>query len=123
MEINGSPMYRVTIRFSVWNIRGLNSPIKQKEVKYFIDSNNHVLVAILETKVREANVDRVRHNYFGEWNFVNNNDLNLRGRIWVAWDHTKIDVRIFCKLEQVIHCEVILKGNSCKCFCFICLWF
>lgn len=49
------------------------------------------MVVILETKVREANVDKVSKNCFSDWSFANNiypkknsannNNLNPRGHI------------------------------------------
>lgn len=71
-------------RFCAWNIRGLNSPIKPKEVKNNINSSNMVLMAILQTKIREANIENFSKNSFGDWTFVNNHDLNPRGCIWVV---------------------------------------
>lgn len=58
----------------------MNSSIKQKEVRNYITSNKLILVTILETKVTEANVDKVSKNCLGDWNVANNNDLNLRVR-------------------------------------------
>lgn len=58
------PLILLMIRFGAWNIRVLNSLIKRKKVKYFINSNNLVLMAILETRVREANMDRVRQLFW-----------------------------------------------------------
>lgn len=102
--------------FGVWNIRGLNSPIKQKEVKHLIVNNNLVLVAILETKFRDENIDKVTKFIFGEWVFTNNNDLNPKGRIWVAWNQSRVNVRVTRKLEQVVHWEVTLNNSSTKSF-------
>lgn len=71
-------------RFDAWNITVLNSSTKQKEIKNYIISSNMVLVAVLKTKVREANIEKMSKNCFGDWTFVNNNDLNHKGGIWVA---------------------------------------
>lgn len=60
----------ITINFSMmnlafWNIRGLNSPIKPKEVKNFITTNKICFVCILETKVKERNISNISRNTFG----------------------------------------------------------
>lgn len=72
-------------------------------MKHLIVNNNLVLVAILETKVRDENIDKVTKFIFGEWVFTNNNDLNPKGRIWVAWNQSRVNVRVTRKLEQVVH--------------------
>lgn len=74
--------------FGAWNIRGLNSSLKQKEVKHFIAINKLVLVGNLGTKVRDGEISKVSKSVFGDgiwnWNFVHNNNLNPRGCVWVA---------------------------------------
>lgn len=35
---------------ATWNIRGLNSPLKQKKIKYLIKPNKISIIGILETK-------------------------------------------------------------------------
>lgn len=37
-----------------WNIRGLNQPYKQKELKLFMRENNVSIIAILEHKIKEG---------------------------------------------------------------------
>lgn len=67
-----------------WNIKGLNWPLKQKEVKLFIGSNKIDVMVILEMKVKKINMDSVKGNVFGNWEFVHSNNINFHGRIWVA---------------------------------------
>ena len=47
------------VKFATWNIRGLNDPLKQKEVRSFVISNDLDFVCILETRVRVSNKDRI----------------------------------------------------------------
>lgn len=35
---------------ATWNIRGLNSPLKQEKIKYLIKPNKISIIGILETK-------------------------------------------------------------------------
>lgn len=44
------------------------------------------MVTILETKVMDENYDNIKKNSFGDWEYINNNDLNPKGRILVAWN-------------------------------------
>ena len=47
------------VKFATWNIRGLNDPLKQKEVHSFVMSNDIDFVFILETRVRVYNKDKI----------------------------------------------------------------
>jgi len=39
-----------------WNVRSLNAPTKQEDVKRFLHAQGVKLVALLETKVKKENV-------------------------------------------------------------------
>lgn len=55
------------LKLGSWNIRGLNSLIKQREVKYFIRSNSLSFYAVLETHVVASKIDLVASTLFGSW--------------------------------------------------------
>jgi len=42
-----------------WNVRGLNAPTKQEDVKCFLHAQGVKLVALIETKVKKENVPQV----------------------------------------------------------------
>ena len=81
-ERRGSPLMDNVI---TWNIRGLNSPNKQEEIKIFLEHQIVGLVAFLETKVKRKNIAEVGHKLFGRWNWYINVYYNPKVRIWVAW--------------------------------------
>ena len=70
-------------KFACWNIRGLNAPIKQREVRHLILQNNIDFRAVLETKVGFHNLSRVTSNILRDWEYDNNNGVCSNGRIWV----------------------------------------
>ncbi|KAJ8433454.1 hypothetical protein Cgig2_014495 [Carnegiea gigantea] len=78
-----------------WNIRGLNWPNKQEDVKIFLHEKQIGLVGLLETKVKEKNVEK----------------LNTKGRIWVAWRPCQYVVHIISMDEQFIHCKLAQEGQ------------
>jgi hypothetical protein len=41
----------------IWNVRGLNHPSKQREVKSMIRKNKIGLICLIETRVKEAKAD------------------------------------------------------------------
>ena len=90
-------------RISSWNVRGLNWPNKDEDVKIFLREKDIGLVGLLETKVKEKNVDRIADNMFRGWRWQHNFHLNSKGRIWVAWRPQHYTVQILSIAKQYIH--------------------
>lgn len=42
-----------------WNVRGMNNPIKTKEIKHFLDVHNVSVVGLMETKIKENKAQKV----------------------------------------------------------------
>ena len=92
-------------RICSWNIRGLNQPNKQEDIKIFL-SNKHIgLVGLLEIKVKERNVEKVANRLFQGWKWQHHFQLSTKGRIWVAWKPGQYHVQIISMIEQYIHCK------------------
>ena len=47
-----------------WNIKGLNWPNKQEDVRSFLYNNKVGMIGLLETKVKDKNVDKVAGKAF-----------------------------------------------------------
>ena len=54
------------------DIRGLNAPLKQKEVRSFVMSNDLDFLCILETRVRVSNKDRIFNSLLPGWKLYHN---------------------------------------------------
>lgn len=74
------------IKLGCWNVRGLNSPLRQKEVKEFINTRNIEMIGLLEVKVREPNCNPIINRMFKSWVVTHNCQTNSVSRIWVAWN-------------------------------------
>ncbi|KAJ8420395.1 hypothetical protein Cgig2_013882 [Carnegiea gigantea] len=96
------PMYSI----ASWNIQGLNWPPKQEEVKIFLHAKHIGLICLLETKVKQPNVDKIAANTFPGWKWHHNFDKNPKGRIWLAWDPKVFTVSILHTTEQILHTHV-----------------
>jgi len=48
-----------------WNIRGLNGPNKQEDVKIFLNKTKIGLVGLVETKVKRENEEQVASRLLG----------------------------------------------------------
>lgn len=68
----------------VWNIRGLNSPQKQKEIKGLLQEWKVGLVGLLETKIKSHNFSSIYSRMFQGWCVSSNFSLVKGGRILVA---------------------------------------
>ncbi|XP_019248358.1 PREDICTED: uncharacterized protein LOC109227614 [Nicotiana attenuata] len=75
--------------FCSWNIRGLNKPFKQKELKNFLFTNKVVLIGCLETKVKANKAEKVKKKMGNEWEVANDYTQSQNGRIWI-WDFNAI---------------------------------
>ena len=49
------------------NIRGLNSPNRQEDIRGFLNKQDVALVALLETKVKKKNIEVVVNRLFMGW--------------------------------------------------------
>lgn len=90
-----------------WNIRGLNSPLKQSELRMLIAKHMVFVLGILETRVKEEHVEEVwpRLN-LNEWKMVHNYSLNDQGRIWIMYDTKHIKLLVLEMNSQFIHCQI-----------------
>lgn len=43
-----------------WNVRGMNDPIKVVEIKKFLAKQNISVIALVETKIKEKNSQKVQ---------------------------------------------------------------
>ncbi|KAJ9541721.1 LOW QUALITY PROTEIN: hypothetical protein OSB04_028227 [Centaurea solstitialis] len=99
--------------FAAWNIQGLNSRIKQKEVFDTIRLHGISLFAIIETRVLSDNLTRVCKDSFGTWDWVSNTTLCDRGtRIIIAWNPQVLDLMVLEGHAQVVHCVVRMKNDQ-----------
>ena len=71
----------------IWNVRGLNDPVKQKEVVGKVKENKINLVCLLETIIKENKMKAVISRHFQGWQMFHNYSEGARnGRIWILWN-------------------------------------
>jgi exonuclease III len=73
------------MNFLIWNIRGLNHPSKQKEVRDMIKLHKIGLICLIETRVKENKANRIRNSIVSDWDYIFNYDNHFLGRIWICW--------------------------------------
>lgn len=91
----------------VWNVRGLNRPSMQLEVRQKIQTVNASLVALLETRIKPASFYYIK-NYLlpNGWLETSNVDICSSSRIWLLWNPRKVHLQVLNMESQVIHCDV-----------------
>ncbi|GAV92864.1 Exo_endo_phos domain-containing protein, partial [Cephalotus follicularis] len=104
---------------AAWNVRGLNNPSKHNEVRHFISSNNISMIGILESRVRNHNLDNVVRSINKMWKFTSNHAVSLSGRVVVMWDPSRLLFEPFAVTEQAIHGKAILPDNVTVCVSFV----
>ncbi|GJZ51255.1 RNA-directed DNA polymerase, eukaryota, reverse transcriptase zinc-binding domain protein [Tanacetum coccineum] len=88
-------------KMATWNIRGMNTSEKQKEVKKFINEEKLHLCAVIETHIKYAKIKKVDDFVYGNWEYVTNSENNNKGcRIMVGWDPNMIQVWMLGKEKQ-----------------------
>lgn len=70
---------------SSWNVRGLNWPNKQEDIKAFLQKCQIGLIGLLEIMVKEEKVLAVAARMFQGWEWHHNFNQSTKGCIWVAW--------------------------------------
>ncbi|XP_074318659.1 uncharacterized protein LOC141655479 [Silene latifolia] len=96
----------VMYNFGFWNIRGLNSPIKQNTIKWFLHHHQIGLFGLLETKVKPLSLNNVRNNLCANWCISTNTSYHKGGRVWVIWQPSMFTIHFLDYTAQSIHMEV-----------------
>ena len=100
------------IKFASWNIRGLNDPLKQREVRTFVKSQALDFIYLVETRVRAFNKDRIFNSLLPGWRLFHNYEHALLGRIWICGNPEKVSIDIIHSIDQAMLCHItVLESN------------
>lgn len=98
-----------------WNIRGLNGPLKQSEVKSMIAKYKVAVMGVLETRVRKESMctvwEKIKLNQC-QWSLEHNYLMSDQGRIWVLYDTRQVCLRVLKMSSQFIHCKITYGTES-----------
>ncbi|XP_070004366.1 uncharacterized protein [Nicotiana sylvestris] len=100
---------------SSWNIRRLNKPFNQKELKAFLLKNNITLLGCLETKIKPRSVTKVRAKFSRDLKVYSDEAINERGKIWLLWKEQLVQVNVVIASDQLVHCKVKDKSTQFTC--------
>ena len=96
------------MKLASWNIRGVNKPFKQQEVRSLVFSNNISLFGLNETRVHQDNCSRVAEALLKGWKVLVNYNYHPNGRICVFWNSNLLDVYEVFVSAQMVHVQVTI---------------
>jgi hypothetical protein len=89
-----------------WNIRGLNSPLKQHEVANLMKKNGIDVCCFLETKFALYKLQFMHRFRLKNWKFLSNLDVARYARIVVFWNPATVDIELLAVSEQGLHVSI-----------------
>ncbi|XP_022728830.1 uncharacterized protein LOC111284435 [Durio zibethinus] len=76
----------------IWNTRGFNYPLKRKNVVNRIQILNIDLLCLIETRVKQHQMQAILDSNFYGWGMYHNYSKACNGRIWILWrPHRQVD--------------------------------
>lgn len=94
-------------KIGVWNIRGMGTSEKQKEVLNLINGERLKVFAILETRLKAKELHGICDRMFNRWEWVSNMQFCSKGcRIVLGWDSDDVQVQILNRTSQSIFCII-----------------
>ncbi|XP_075092061.1 uncharacterized protein LOC142172176 [Nicotiana tabacum] len=93
-----------------WNVRGLNAPNKQKEVKLLYSREGIGLAGLVETKIKGSKIEQVANKLFEGWGSMTNLDYHPNERIWLVWRTDYSQIRMVSGMAQAITYEVVYRS-------------
>lgn len=95
------------MKLLIWNVRGCNKPFKQKEIRVLLNQNKVTVAALLETRVKNDKAQKCLEKIGRGWQYINNYEFAVNGRVWVLWDPRRVYVNWVQGHEQAICCEIM----------------
>lgn len=77
------------IKLLMWNVRGMNTSSRQREVAKSIAGRNASICILVETKIKIHKKEKVLRRTFGGWNCFDNYEWHEKGRIWVLYKEVR----------------------------------
>ncbi|KAK9675707.1 hypothetical protein RND81_11G025200 [Saponaria officinalis] len=91
------------MKLASWNIRGVNHPSKQQELRHFLLKHRVDVMGLVEIRVKTHNAGMIGAKLFGHnWGLVNNYQYHPNGRIWLAWNKASIKFEVLHLSAQLI---------------------
>ena len=104
------------LRIGIWNIRGMGTSDKQKEVAKLILEEKLQVCAAIETRLKSNKLVKACNSAFGNWTWISNMNQCKKGcRISIGWNSDVVSLRNLHMTDQTVFCviETINSNFSC----------
>ena len=108
----GTGAYLLMDKIVCWNVRGMNSPQKQEDIRLFLHKNSPGMVCFIETKVMEENMAHVAGRVCNNWQWAHNADSIDKGRILVCWHPQRYHYQVMFQNDQLIHGKALQLSSN-----------
>ncbi|PWA74759.1 RNA-directed DNA polymerase, eukaryota, Reverse transcriptase zinc-binding domain protein [Artemisia annua] len=102
--------YKISVmdlKIGCWNIRGMGTYDKQKEMRNFISDEKLHVCAVLETQIK-SKLQKIGDSVYGNWSWTNNMSYCDKGcRIMVGWNNAIVNVNIIHVAKESLLCQVV----------------
>lgn len=103
----------------MWNVRGVNSQQKHKDIRHLIALKKVGMASLVETKIRNKDMGKFYLSLFSGWCFTTNNFLLDKGRIILEWNPHEFQVDTTSCSSQHIHSKVHKRQGECFYITFV----
>lgn len=95
----------------LWNVRGINDPDKHQPFVQWLNTAQPLFGTILETHIKEPNLNQIMHKVCRGWNFTSNHNSDPDGRIILIWKYPS-SLRVLHQSRQSITSEISIAGGG-----------
>lgn len=101
------------LKIGCWNIWGLGTSDKQKEVKKYIAEESLSVCAIIETHLKAKSIQKIGDLIFGRWEWTSNMQFCDKGcRIMLGWNTDTMNVNILHQAKQSLLCSISTNNGN-----------
>jgi hypothetical protein len=92
----------------VWNVRGLNNPSKQYEVKKQILKCKANVVCLVKTRIKYCNFSPIKDKFLPRWSCEFCFSNHQLCKIWLLWKIENVLITVVFSSSQCLHCWIQL---------------
>ena len=100
-----SIFFSLFMKMLIWNVRGFNHPLKQREVVGRIKRLNINFACLLKTRVKQYKLQKIINQQFLGWKLFHNYSEVPNGRIWVLWNGD-MQIDLVALIDKSITCRI-----------------
>lgn len=94
-----------------WNVRGINDSTKHHPFAQWLSSQQPLIGALLETRIKEPNLNQLLSIFCPGWNYISNHNTDEDGRIVIIWKPS-VTVQEIHQTRQSLTCKVTLQSGQ-----------